>query len=157
MTKKHITTPLTPELYCSNIKTSLTFYLEVLGFIVQYQREEEGFVMLERQGARIMLDEISDDPVNGMKRTWISGTLEVPFGRGINLEIKTDKIDDLYDRVHRFKAPIFLPIEERWYRADDKELGIRQFIVMDPDGYMLRFSQNRGERKIHAKRIFSLV
>lgn len=149
MTKKRLTTPLTPELCCSNLKTSLSFYLEVLGFNVQYQREEDGFAMLQRQGARVMLDEIPDNPVNEMKRTWISGALEVPFGRGINLEIKTDKIDELYVQVQQSKAHIFLPIEERWYRADDKELGVRQFIVLDPDdGYMLRFSQDIGIRNI---------
>lgn len=148
MTKKLLTTPLTPELCCFNIKTSLLFYLEVLGFTIQYQREDEGFAMLERQGSRIMLDEISSSPANGTKRTWISGTLETPFGRGINLEIKTNMIDDLYDRVQQSQAHIFLPIEERWYRANDKELRIRQFIVLDPDGYLLRFSQDIGERKI---------
>lgn len=42
--------------------------------------------MLERQSARIMLEEIGR-----ANRTWISGPLEIPFGRGINLEIKTDK------------------------------------------------------------------
>lgn len=148
MTKKHLTTPLTPELYCSNIKASLYFYIEILGFIIQYQREEDGFAMIERQGARIMLDEISKDSLNGTNRTWISGTLMKPFGRGINLEIKTDKINELYDKTKQANADIFLSIEERWYRANDVELGVRQFIVMDPDGYMLRFSQNIGEGKL---------
>lgn len=148
MTQKRLTTSLTPELCCSNIKTSLPFYTDVLGFSIQYQRKEDGFAMLERQGARIMLDEISKDSPNGTKRTWISGELEAPFGRGINLEIKTDRIDDLYDRIQQSNTHIFLSIEEKWYRAGDVELGIRQFIVMDPDGYMLRFSQDIGERKI---------
>lgn len=145
----HLTTPLTPELCCSDIKTSLSFYIEVLGFRIQYQREEDGFAMLERQGARIMLDEVSKDSSKGRKRTWISGKLERPFGRGINLEIKTDEIAVLYDRIRQqqYNAHIFLSLEEKWYRADDVELGIRQFIVMDPDGYMLRFSQDIGKRK----------
>jgi hypothetical protein len=58
MTEKCLITPLTPELYCSNIKTSLLFYIKMLGFSIQYQREEDGFAMLERQGSRILLDEI---------------------------------------------------------------------------------------------------
>ena len=143
----HLVTPLTPELCCSDIKASLFFYIEVLGFRIQYQREEDGFAMLERQGARIMLDEVSKS-FPETKRTWISGKLEAPFGRGINLEIKTDGLDCLYDRIQQqSNAHIFLPIEEKWYRADDVELGVRQFVVMDPDGYMLRFSQDIGKRK----------
>jgi catechol 2,3-dioxygenase-like lactoylglutathione lyase family enzyme len=147
MTEKRLTTPLTPELYCTDIKVSLPFYADILGFSIQYQRPEDGFAMLERQGSRIMLDEIRQVPVTGTDRTWISGTLEKPFGRGINLQIRTDKIDALYDRVQKANANIFLPIEEKWYRADDMELGNRQFIVQDPDGYLLRFFQDLGERK----------
>ena len=146
MTKKRLITPLTPELCCSNIKVSLFFYTQILGFSIQYQREEEGFAMLERQGSRIMLDEIRKNSVNGNDRTWISGPLEAPFGRGINLQIKTSMVDELYDRVQKAEANIFLPIEEKWYRANDIEIGNRQFIVLDPDGYMLRFYQDLGER-----------
>lgn len=83
-----IDTPMTPELMCSNIKTSLNFYVDVLGFTIQYQREEEGFAMLERQGSRLMLDEI----IPGSKRSWISAPLEKPFGRGINFQIDTTDV-----------------------------------------------------------------
>lgn len=148
MTDKRLTTPLTPELYCSNIKTSIHFYTEILGFVIQYQREEDGFTMLERQGSRIMLEELCKDPINGSHRTWLLGSLEAPFGRGINLQISTEKVDELYERVQKSKANIFLPIEEKWYRANDVELGKRQFIVLDPDGYMLRFAQDLGERNV---------
>jgi uncharacterized glyoxalase superfamily protein PhnB len=134
---------LTPELCCTNIKISLSFYIETLGFTIQYQRKEDRFAMLERQGARIMLEEIL-----GTNRTWITGTLESPFGRGMNLEIKTNKIDELYDSVLKAGAPVFLPIEEKRYRVNDILLVNRQFIVLDPDGYMLRFSQNIDELTI---------
>lgn len=90
MSKQLLTTALTPELYCSDIKTSLHFYTEILGFNIQYQRQEEGFAMLERQGARLMLDEI-----NEAKRSWITAPLELPFGRGINLQIVTSHVDKL--------------------------------------------------------------
>lgn len=33
-------------------------------------------------------------------------------------------------------------MEEKWYRATDKELGNKQFLVQDPDGYLLRFFQD---------------
>jgi catechol 2,3-dioxygenase-like lactoylglutathione lyase family enzyme len=146
MTKRYLPSPLTPELYCSNIKISLHFYTEILSFNILYQRDEDGFAMLERQGSRIMLDEIRKEPVNATDRTWIAGSLEVPFGRGINLQIMTTKVDTLYEQVQKAGINIFLPIEEKWYRANDVELGNRQFIILDPDGYMLRFFQDLGER-----------
>ena len=142
-TKTHLITALTPELYCTYIEVSLPFYTQVLGFEVQYQREEEGFAMLERQGSRIMLDQI----VPGSARTWLLAPLEAPFGRGINLQIQTDKIDELYAHIHKAGALVFLPMEEKWYKCDDVFLGNRQFIIQDPDGYLLRFFEDLGERK----------
>lgn len=148
MTNQYWITPLTPELICSDIKISLDFYTEVLGFTIQYQREEEGFAMLERQGARMMLDEIGKNSEMMAKRTWLSGVLDKPFGRGINLEIRTENVDALYITVQQSGADIFLPMEEKWYRMNAVEVGNRQFIVLDPDGYMLRFAQNIGERPL---------
>ena len=140
MTTKRIEAFLTPELICSNIKMSLYFYINVLGFNIQYQREEEGFAMLERQGSHIMLDEIKDPA--GKYRSWIPAPLEAPFGRGINLQIKTTHVEALYDHIRAMDAVIFLPIETKWYRANNLEIGLRQFIVLDPDGYMLRFAES---------------
>lgn len=71
----HLITPLIPELYCSNMKISLPFYTGVLGFEVEYQREEEGFAMLQRQASRIMLDEIAYNS-KSTKRIWLAGLLE---------------------------------------------------------------------------------
>ncbi|TAL65215.1 MAG: VOC family protein [Legionella sp.] len=137
------TSQLTPELCCSNIKASLFFYTEILGFKIKHQREEERFAMLERQGAWLMLEQIDTS-----SRSWITGPLEFPFGRGLNLEIMTTNVDQLYDCVQKAEAKIFLPIEEKWYRAGEIEVGNRQFIVLDPDGYLLRFAQDLGERAL---------
>ena len=144
MAENRFTTLLTPELYCTDIKTSLAFYVDILGFEIQYQRPEEGFAMLERQGSRIMLDQI----VPGNKRSWITAPLEAPFGRGINLQMMTSRIDELYAKIQNSGARIFLPMEEKWYRANDMGLGNRQFIVQDPDGFLLRFFEDLGERKM---------
>jgi hypothetical protein len=47
-------------------------------------------------------------------------------------------------------VPLFVPLEERWYRRDDVLLGNRQFLVQDPDGYLLRFFEDLGERPLQA-------
>ena len=135
-------TPLVPELYCTDINVSLPFYTNILGFTIEYQRPEDGFAMLERQGARLMLDQIHP----GSDRTWTPAPMELPFGRGINLQIETDKVDELYTTLQEAKAKIFLPIEEKWYRADELYVGNKQFIVQDPDGYLLRFAEDLVER-----------
>ena len=131
---------LIPELYCTDFKVSLDFYTRVLEFKILYQREEEGFAMLERQGAQLMIDQI------GLGRTWHTGELEYPFGRGINLQIQTVSIYDFYARLKKREVAFFLDIEEKWYRLKKGYGGNRQFIVQDPDGFALRFFEDLGVR-----------
>ncbi len=143
MNEGRASTLLTPELLCTSLKVSLAFYTEILGFSIQYRSLDGGFAMLERSGSRIMLDEIAP----GSDENWIVAPLEAPFGRGINLRMETEDVDVLYARIQEADAKIFLPIEDKWYRGDDVDRGNRQFIVQDPDGYLLRFFQDLGERK----------
>jgi catechol 2,3-dioxygenase-like lactoylglutathione lyase family enzyme len=134
---------LIPELCVFDFQYSRNFYVDTLGFKILYERPEDNFAMLEYQGSQLMLDEISTTT-----RTWLSGPMEKPYGRGINLQIDSDEVDALYDRVKSSGAKIFLEMEEKWYRMNDIEGGNRQFIVMDPDGYLLRFTQDLGERPV---------
>jgi hypothetical protein len=39
-------------------------------------------------------------------------------------------------------------MEEKWYRREALLLGVRQFIVLDPDGYLLRLSQSLGTKPV---------
>lgn len=104
--------------------------------------------MLDYQGGHLMLDQIRNNVSDESGRNWLSGPIEYPFGRGINLQIMSNEVDALYRRVQESGAPVFLPMEEKWYRSNDIELGNRQFIVLDPDGYMLRFAQDLGKRPV---------
>ena len=65
---------LVPELVCSDLDRSLEFYTSVLGFSILYQRQEERFVYLEREGAEIMLED--RDSVRSSSATWSSHTVE---------------------------------------------------------------------------------
>ncbi len=130
---------LVPELVCSDIQHSLAFYTGVLGFTIVFQREEERFAYLERQGADIMLEQPTG-------RSFVAGDLNHPYGRGINLMIEATDVELLYKALTAAEAPIYLPMEEKWYRQDETLLGNRQFVVQDPDGYLLRFFRDIGQR-----------
>ena len=41
--------------------------------------------------------------------------------------------------------PLFMEPEQKWYRVGDDETGVHQFLVQDPDGYLIRFSAPLGE------------
>ncbi len=135
---------LVPELLVSDFVQSLKFYTEVLGFKQLYERPEEAFTYLNRNGAQIMIvqHDTEDD------RSWAAAELAQPYGRGMNLEIEVEDVDALHASCVRHGARIFLAMEEKWYRRDALLLGVRQFIVLDPDGYLLRLSQSLGTRSV---------
>ncbi len=133
---------LVPELYCSSFQRSLAFYVDVLGFTVRYARPEERFAYLDREGAELMIEQ----PIEPW-RTWSTGDLLPPFGRGINLQIEVGDVAALRAAVLQARYPLFLELEDRWYRCDEIFTGNRQFLLQDPDGYLLRFFQDLGTRQ----------
>lgn len=134
---------LVPELSVRDCRCSLAFYCAVLGFEVAYERPEEGFAYLRLGDAQLMIDQI------GIGRDFGApggAPLTAPLGRGMNLQIEVAAIDSLVARLSAAGIALHLPIEERWYRQEDKVTGLRQFIVADPDGYLLRSHESLGQR-----------
>ncbi|WP_439550235.1 bleomycin resistance protein [Falsiroseomonas sp.] len=138
---------LVPELLVSELPASLRFWGGLCGFAVAYDRPEEGFAYLHRDGVQVMLEEAFRPG-----RRWITGPLERPFGRGINLQIQLPAIAPVLAALEAASWPLYLAPEEKWYRAGGHESGVRQFIVQDPDGYLLRFQESLGLRQ-HPSRI----
>ena len=126
-----------PELLCTDITSTIKFYLDVLGFELLYERPEETFAYLSLNGADLMFEQF-----DGPGRRWITGDLQRPFGRGMNLQIETADVLAMHSRVQE-RAPgcIYLPLEKKSYMCRNEEVAVHQFIVQDPDGYLLRFSQ----------------
>ncbi|TNM65880.1 bleomycin resistance protein [Aliirhizobium smilacinae] len=133
---------LVPEFAVSDWLKSRRFYCDLIGFSVRYERPEEGFCYLELGDAELMIDQI------GIGRTFsIDGApLEKPFGRGLNLQIRVTDVAAILCRLAEAGIDPYLPLEEKWYRRDNHEVGNRQFVVTDPDGYLLRLFEDLGER-----------
>ncbi len=132
---------IVPELICSDLARSRVFYCDLLGFEVRYERTSERFLYLERDGAELMLEQPLD-----RGRLFPRAPLVHPYGRGVNLEIDVDDVDAIHAAVRRAGLEPYLALEERWYPRDGDCVGVRQFAVQDPDGYLLRFSQGIGTR-----------
>ena len=128
-----------PELSVSNLEESLKFY-KTVGFKIEYERPENKFVFLSLEEIQFMLQEFSD------KDKWTIAPLEYPFGNGINFQLEVSDVDKIYNSLKENNYKIAFEIEENWYRQDDKLLGNKEFLVQDPDGYLLRFSQDLGEK-----------
>lgn len=133
-----------PEFYVTDFAKSLHFYTEILGFKLEYQRENPLFAFLSREGTQLMIQELWEEEDD----EWITGKLEYPFGRGINFQIDTSDVQSMANSLKKHKHPILKDVWDSWYRVDDMLEGCRQILVQDPDGYLLRFSEDIGTKAV---------
>lgn len=122
---------LIPELSVTDINKTREFYVDVLGFKICYERPEDKFIFVEKDGNQIMLEQINDN--------WNVGKMEYPFGRGINFEMTISDVDAVYERIEKAGIKLFRKMEVKDYECGDEIVHQKQFLVQDPDGYLLRF------------------
>ena len=144
--------PLVPELYVLNLSQSLRFYVDILGFQIEYQRPESGFAAISLEGAHLMLEETAScEAATDSEFTqgqWRTAPLAYPFGRGLSLEVTVADVQSVYARLLTHAYPFKLDLQDKWYRVHDRFQGVRQLLVMDPDGYLIRLDQTIGARTV---------
>ena len=123
---------LIPELSVSNINRSRDFYLQ-LGFEIKYERENDKFIFIELNGSQIMLQENNNN--------WNTGNLEFPYGWGVNFSIEVKDVSALYEYLMKRKYPLFSELMMNEYVVDGEKYIEKEFLIQDPDGYLLRFTQ----------------
>ncbi len=128
-----------PELSVTNLEKSLDFY-KTIGFKIEYERPENKFAFISIDEIQFMLQEISDND------KWDIAPLSYPFGNGINFQLEVENLDEIYSNFKNTGYKIAFNIEENWYRQGDKLLGNKEFLVQDPDGYLIRISQDLGQK-----------
>jgi len=128
-----------PELSVTNLENSLNFY-KTAGFKIEYERPENKFVFISLGEIQFMLQELTNND------KWNVGELKYPFGNGINFQLEVNNLNEIYNNLKENNYKITFDIEENWYRQDGKLLGNKEFLVQDPDGYLLRFYEDLGEK-----------
>lgn len=136
---------LIPELSVSNFEKSLEFYTEILGFKIEYIRDESKFAFLSLVGNQIMIEQIDG--------AWNTGKLERPFGRGVNFQMEVSNISIILESLKRNNYPVFVEPQENWYRQNNVLVGNKEFLVKDPDGYLLRFFNDLGNKEIKINKL----
>ena len=122
---------LIPELSVTNIDKSKEFYLK-LGFKIMYERKKDKFAFLELEGNQLMIEEINDN--------WNTGKLKYPFGRGVNISMTINDIDKYYQELVNKNIIFFKDIMTNEYDVNGKTYLDKEFLIQDPDGYLLRFN-----------------
>ncbi len=115
--------PVAPEFFVRDIERSIAFY-ERLGFTVVRQEPDFAVIAL-REDVHVLL---AAEAHTSRERWNVSAR-----GVGLNIRIMVDDVDAVYQRAKAAGAPISQEIADRDY-------GLRDFIVADPDGFALRFA-----------------
>ncbi len=124
---------LIPELLVSNALKSLDFYTEMLGFEILFDRKDEGFYFLNKEGGQLMINQLKDD-------SWVNGNLSHPFGQGMHLTFNTSNIEDVIKDA--LNDSIYLGPFDQTYDVADGKATLKEIIYKDPDGYLIRFVQH---------------
>jgi catechol 2,3-dioxygenase-like lactoylglutathione lyase family enzyme len=134
-----------PELYVTDLSRSLRFYVGGLGFEIAYDRPEGGFAAIKLSESVLMLEEVrartaaSDDEFEAGE--WRTAELEFPFGRGVSFEVTVADVEAVHARIVGLGYEVKLGVRDRTYRVGEEFTRLRQFLVMDPDGYLVRPAQ----------------
>ena len=110
-----------PEFFVRDIAASIRFYTDVLGFAVLRQEPDFAVVALNDDAHVLLADERMIGGVTG------------PRGAGVHVRIVVDDVDEMYRRAKAGGGRIARDIGDRDY-------GLRDFIIADPDGFLVRFA-----------------
>ena len=112
---------LRPMLWTADVRGTVDFYVQQLGFTCGEFREEWGWAALQRDDVEIMASRPNDHvPFDGPRFTG-------------SFYIVTDRVDALWEEF-RGKAKVCYPLEDFFY-------GMREFAIYDNNGYLLQFGQ----------------
>jgi len=125
---------LIPELTVSDLKQTKNFYTNVLGFRVEYERKEDGFAFLSLEDNQIMFEQYHEDG-------WNTAELVKPFGRGVNFEMGVSDVEQFYEKVVSCGVPRYRELKTNVYQTEDGPVSQKEFLLMDPDGFLLRFTE----------------
>lgn len=121
---------LIPELIVADIEQSRNFYIDLLGFQLEYERPEDKFVFLSCGEAQLMLEEAT--PEEKMEE-------KCPFGKGrTNFSLSVDNVEKVYARCQNANYPIKTYLEVRQFRVGDTFIQDKEFSILDPDDYFWR-------------------
>lgn len=149
---------LIPELRVFDIEKSKQFYTQILGFNIAYERED--FAMLTLGDCQIMLQELT---LPSTKGSWnVTDDMQCPLGRGVNFQIILPDISKVYYSLKKHNVDIFVDLLVSDYKENDINNHVLEFLVQDPDGYLLRFQQDIedwhfGNDENTANKLFELV
>jgi uncharacterized glyoxalase superfamily protein PhnB len=120
-------TPLSVELFVPDVTQATRYYVDTLGFTVLRLTPDDAPIFA--------IAALGEAVVMFMHDRFYAGTrADLDYrGSGIDIRLMVPNVDAVYDRVRKAGADVMNPI-------GDREYGLRDFIMIDPFGFRLRFA-----------------
>lgn len=132
---------LMAEMMVDDYPTSLAFWTGPMGFDVAFTRPAQKLACLTRaEGAQIMIYQRDGD--------WETGPMQPPFGRGMVMQVYVADVDGLALAMIAAGVAFYVAPREKWRDWGDRMGGQREFLVQDPDGYLVMVVQRIGTRPL---------
>ena len=129
------------EMMVSDFDAAFAFWTSVMGFVPAFVRPGQRLACVEHpDGAQLMFYERDGD--------WETGAMERPFGRGIVVQVYVTDAMAAADRVRAAGLAFYVAPREKWRDWGDRLGGQREFLVQDPDGYLVMVAERIGERPL---------
>jgi len=134
---------LMAEMMVEDYPASLAFWTGVLGFAPAFTRPAQKLACLQHpDGAQVMIYQRDGD--------WEVGEMQRPFGRGLVIQIYVKDATAAAERVASAGLPFYVALREKWRDWGDRLGGQREFLVQDPDGFLVMVAERIGERPLPA-------
>ncbi len=134
---------LMAEMMVTDYPASLAFWTGPLGFFIAFERPAQKLACLQRpEGGQVMIYQRDGD--------WETGPMEPPFGRGLVIQVYVADADAVADAMRAAGVPFYVAPREKWRDWGDRMGGQREFLVQDPDGYLVMVAERIGERPLQA-------
>lgn len=124
---------IVPGFWVSDLERSTNLYVNTFGFALGHAESGRLAVLTHGEGRLVLSQFDPDDPL-------VVAELTTPFGRGVTLTVRVPDPKAIYERLRDDKYPVSVPMEIAEYGDDGQRHQRASFVVADPDGYLLRFS-----------------
>jgi hypothetical protein len=74
--------------------------------------------------------------------------MEIPFGRGGVTQVFVRDVQEVAAKVRAAGHPFYVDLREKWRDWGDRLGGQREFLLQDPDGYLVMVAERIGERPL---------
>ena len=132
---------LVAEMMVQDYPTSLDWWTRLIGMVPVFTRPAQKLAFLQHpDGAQVMIYERDGD--------WEVGAMQPPFGRGAVIQVFVDDVSATHARFVAANHPLYVDLREKWRDWGDCLGGQREFLVQDPDGYLIMLAQHIGTRPL---------